>query len=103
MIAYMYQTFGTCNACGQIPKSIHQASYLLPSDFPKQFFLSSFLFKLNEKLLNSAKTNIEVSFKNKLNAKNIFCEALFLVTFNIIINYIFSVNFIEFHQVSQKI
>ena len=67
-----------------------------------------------------SKTNIEVSFKKKIHdnpkgsililmnifQKNILseeCKALFLVSFNIIISYIFPENFIQIHQVSQKI
>ena len=34
VITYMCQIFGRCDIRGQIPKSIYQALYLLPSDFP---------------------------------------------------------------------
>ena len=35
---YVCQIFGVCDVHGQIPKkNIYQASYLLPSDFPKYF------------------------------------------------------------------
>ena len=29
--------FGMCEVWGPVPKSIYQASYLLPSDFPNNF------------------------------------------------------------------
>ena len=45
VIRYMCQNFGVRNVCGQILKSIHQASYLLPSDFENNF--SSALSYLN--------------------------------------------------------
>ena len=56
----------------------------------------------------STKTNIEILFKEnpRLNPKNTFqkCAKLcFLVTFNIIVNYIFPKTFIEIHHVSQKV
>ena len=31
---YVCQSFAVCDICGQIPKSKHQTSHLLPSDFP---------------------------------------------------------------------
>ena len=34
---YVCQIFGVCDVRGQIPKSIYQALYLLPSDFPDNF------------------------------------------------------------------
>ena len=37
MITYSCQNFGVRDVCGKIPKSIYQASYLLPSDFPNNF------------------------------------------------------------------
>ena len=65
---------------------------------------------------NSAKTNIEASFKKKKKknprsnpsiSKNMLSEEsvkfVFLVTFNIIISYIFVANCVEIHQISQKI
>ena len=63
-----------------------------------------------------AKTNIEVSLKKKIHATTLrinkfekwYClkielRFVFLVTFNIIICYNFPENFIEIHQVSQKL
>ena len=35
VIRYVCQNFDIRDLQGQIPKSIYQASYLLPSDFPK--------------------------------------------------------------------
>ena len=37
VITYVCQNFGICDVRGKITKSINQASYLLPSDFPKNF------------------------------------------------------------------
>ena len=37
VIAYVWTNFGVRNVLGQIAKSIHRASYLLPSDFPNNF------------------------------------------------------------------
>ena len=37
MITYVCQNFGVRDIRGQIPKSMYQASYLLPSDFPNNF------------------------------------------------------------------
>ena len=37
MITYIYQNFGVHDVHGQIPKSIYQASYLLPTDYPNNF------------------------------------------------------------------
>ena len=51
MIMFVCQNFGVHDIHGQIPKSIYQVSYLLPSDFPKNFSKSLFLFKYNERLL----------------------------------------------------
>ena len=36
-IAFVCQIFGVRDVRGQIPKSIYQALYLLPSDFPNNF------------------------------------------------------------------
>ena len=36
-ITYVCQNFCICGVRGQIPKSIYQVSYLLPSDFPNNF------------------------------------------------------------------
>ena len=36
-ICYVCQNFGVLDLHGQIPKSIHQASYLLPNGFPNNF------------------------------------------------------------------
>ena len=63
---------------------------------------------------NLAKTNVEMSFKKQIHALTLRMyfksytvwreyQALFLVTFNIIISYIFPENFTEIHQVYQKI
>ena len=37
VITYVRQNFGVRDVRGQIPKSLCQASYLLPSDFPNNF------------------------------------------------------------------
>ena len=37
MITYVCQNFGVRDIHGQMPKSIYQASYLLPSDIPNNF------------------------------------------------------------------
>ena len=37
VIMYVCQHFCACNICGQISKSIYQASYLLASDFCNNF------------------------------------------------------------------
>ena len=37
VITYACQNSGVRDALGQIPKSIYQASYLLPSNFPNKF------------------------------------------------------------------
>ena len=37
VITYMYQIFGVCDVCQQIPKSIYQASNLFPNDFSNNF------------------------------------------------------------------
>ena len=37
VIMYVYQNFGVREVHGQIPKSIYQASCLLPTDFPNSF------------------------------------------------------------------
>ena len=37
VIKYLCQSFGVRNVRGQIPKSIYQASYFLPSDFSNNF------------------------------------------------------------------
>ena len=37
VITYVCQNFGIRDVCGQIPKRIYQASYLLPIDFPNNF------------------------------------------------------------------
>ena len=50
VITYVCQKFAVRNVRGQIPESLYQASYLIPSDFPN-FLLSSFLFRQNERLL----------------------------------------------------
>ena len=50
VIVYVCQNFSVFYVLGKIPKSIHQEHiYLLPSDFPKKNFLSTFLFKQNER------------------------------------------------------
>ena len=61
-------------------------------------------------MANSAKTNVEVSFKKnpRLNPKNMFQKicclkrvpSFALATFNFILSYIFSGNFNEIHQAS---
>ena len=38
VITYVCQKFGVRDKRGQIPKSIYQASYHLPSDFQNNFF-----------------------------------------------------------------
>ena len=48
VIAYMCQNFGLCEVRGQIPTSIYQASYLLPSDFPKHFPEASYLKRMKD-------------------------------------------------------
>ena len=37
VITYMYQNFCVRGVHGQIPRSIYQALWLLPSDFPNHF------------------------------------------------------------------
>ena len=37
VITIMCQNFGMRDICGQVPKSMNQMSYLLPSDFPNNF------------------------------------------------------------------
>ena len=75
MITYMCQNYGICDVLGQILKRIHQASY-----------------QIEWKIANSAKANIEASFKHPhLNPKNIFQKIYslkrvwncFLVTYHI--------------------
>ena len=80
-------------------------------------FSLTLLFKYDERIANSAKTDIEVLLKKiyalTLRIQKICCQAieecqalllfLFFVTFNIIItSYILPGNFIEFHQVSHE-
>ena len=69
-----------------MPKSIYQASQLLPTDFLAIFSQAHFY-------LNPAKTNIEVS-KNILSEESV---KLCLVTLNIIISYIFPENVTEIY------
>ena len=74
MITYVCQNFGVRDIRGQIPKSLQQALYLLPSDFPNNFS-KLFIIKVERKIANSAKVNIEISFKKRnprLNSRNIF-------------------------------
>ena len=84
---------------GKYQKSIYQTSNLPPSDFSKIFFISSFLFEYNERLLIWRKIILKFQLKKihpvtfKIYFKNLIWRVpkdLFLVTFNINISYIFT-------------
>ena len=49
MITYVCQNFGVDDVHGQIPKRIYQASYLLPSDFPRLLIWQKLILKFCSK------------------------------------------------------
>ena len=113
VITYVCQNFGVRDVLGK-----YQKTYKRLYTFYIVIFLTIFaklvLIRIEWRIANSAKANIEVSFKKRNprhNPKNIFkknyclkrVKLCFLVTFNIIINYIFPENFTEIHEVFQKI
>ena len=82
MVTYVCWNFGICDTLVEIPKSIYQASYLLPSDFPNNCFYARSYLNRMKKIANLTETNIEVRFKKNphLNPKNIFQKIYCLKT-----------------------
>ena len=63
MITYMCKNFGVHDVLMQIPKSIYQASYPLPSDFPNNFLKACSYLDIMKDCTNLVQANMEVPFK----------------------------------------
>ena len=91
----VWQNFGVHYICGQIPKAYNRCYTFYLVIFLTIFSKFILLSKIEWKISNSAKVNIEVSFKKRnphQKPRNIFQkytvwrEKAFLVTFNILIH-----------------